>query len=136
MRGIIFFFFSSRRRHTRYWRDWSSDVCSSDLYALLHASLDASGSDFAGGVVRRFGAGGTWTARIQGNAYAATDRGTHVVRRPELLLDRIVTNKLWRRSFWDQAELRFPEGVLYEDIQVALGAHVVAEQVDVIARPV
>src|SRR3712207_8614589 len=25
-------FFSSRRRHTRYWRDWSSDVCSSDLY--------------------------------------------------------------------------------------------------------
>src|SRR5258707_10976940 len=32
--GIVlffFFFFSSRRRHTRYWRDWSSDVCSSDL---------------------------------------------------------------------------------------------------------
>src|SRR5947209_11595855 len=27
----IVFFFSSRRRHTRYWRDWSSDVCSSDL---------------------------------------------------------------------------------------------------------
>src|SRR3712207_7728335 len=26
------FFFSSRRRHTRYWRDWSSDVCSSDLH--------------------------------------------------------------------------------------------------------
>src|SRR3712207_9096294 len=26
-------FFSSRRRHTRYWRDWSSDVCSSDLRA-------------------------------------------------------------------------------------------------------
>src|SRR3712207_3905594 len=29
----IYFFFSSRRRHTRYWRDWSSDVCSSDLTA-------------------------------------------------------------------------------------------------------
>src|SRR3712207_7349873 len=28
---VSFFFFSSRRRHTRYWRDWSSDVCSSDL---------------------------------------------------------------------------------------------------------
>src|SRR3712207_8591032 len=28
---MMFFFFSSRRRHTRYWRDWSSDVCSSDL---------------------------------------------------------------------------------------------------------
>src|SRR5216684_9269149 len=28
---IVFFFFSSRRRHTRCSRDWSSDVCSSDL---------------------------------------------------------------------------------------------------------
>src|SRR3712207_8177843 len=29
---IVIVFFSSRRRHTRYWRDWSSDVCSSDLH--------------------------------------------------------------------------------------------------------
>src|SRR6266498_5572298 len=28
---FFFFFFSSRRRHTRCGRDWSSDVCSSDL---------------------------------------------------------------------------------------------------------
>src|SRR5207253_6975807 len=28
---FFFFFFSSRRRHTRWPRDWSSDVCSSDL---------------------------------------------------------------------------------------------------------
>src|SRR5207245_3482009 len=28
---VLFFFFSSRRRHTRCYRDWSSDVCSSDL---------------------------------------------------------------------------------------------------------
>src|SRR2546422_538968 len=30
--GVEFFFFSSRRRHTRCSRDWSSDVCSSDLW--------------------------------------------------------------------------------------------------------
>src|SRR2546422_11587520 len=30
--SYFFFFFSSRRRHTRCSRDWSSDVCSSDLY--------------------------------------------------------------------------------------------------------
>src|SRR5437879_12753775 len=29
---MFFFFFSSRRRHTRYIGDWSSDVCSSDLF--------------------------------------------------------------------------------------------------------
>src|SRR5690606_40089895 len=28
---LFLFFFSSRRRHTRFSRDWSSDVCSSDL---------------------------------------------------------------------------------------------------------
>src|SRR6266704_4019884 len=35
MHHIFFFFFSSRRRHTRSKRDWSSDVCSSDLRRLL-----------------------------------------------------------------------------------------------------
>src|SRR5436309_8910158 len=32
---FFFFFFSSRRRHTRFSRDWSSDVCSSDLSPTL-----------------------------------------------------------------------------------------------------
>src|SRR5690349_22668881 len=39
----FFFFFSSRRRHTRSLRDWSSDVCSSDLVvdrALAAATRD------------------------------------------------------------------------------------------------
>src|SRR2546427_3685849 len=40
------FFFSSRRRHTRFDCDWSSDVCSSDLLChsslLLHAQSQAS----------------------------------------------------------------------------------------------
>src|SRR5215813_14744562 len=35
---LVFFFFSSRRRHTRCGRDWSSDVCSSDLAGTLCAS--------------------------------------------------------------------------------------------------
>src|SRR5690606_40923510 len=33
------FFFSSRRRHTRFSRDWSSDVCSSDLEAFVEYGL-------------------------------------------------------------------------------------------------
>src|SRR5437660_9116407 len=32
---FFFFFFSSRRRHTRWPRDWSSDVCSSDLNSSI-----------------------------------------------------------------------------------------------------
>src|SRR6266542_5729829 len=44
-----FFFFSSRRRHTRCYRDWSSDVCSSDLAGVglgqRHAEVDAAVGD-------------------------------------------------------------------------------------------
>src|SRR3712207_3333636 len=38
----VFFVFSSRRRHTGYWRDWSSDVCSSDLSPTAPVSRTAS----------------------------------------------------------------------------------------------
>src|SRR5437867_7465595 len=36
---VYFFFFSSRRRHTRSYGDWSSDVCSSDLYLAFISGL-------------------------------------------------------------------------------------------------
>src|SRR6266481_8531273 len=35
----MFFFFSSRRRHTRWNCDWSSDVCSSDLCGLIGGAI-------------------------------------------------------------------------------------------------
>src|SRR5690606_40109534 len=41
----IRFFFSSRRRHTRFTRDWSSDVCSSDLVEAILASVAALRAD-------------------------------------------------------------------------------------------
>src|SRR2546429_2319622 len=44
----FFFFFSSRRRHTRCSRDWSSDVCSSDLN-LLKPAMDRIDAQMASG---------------------------------------------------------------------------------------
>src|SRR6266496_6207516 len=55
----FFFFFSSRRRHTRSLRDWSSDVCSSDLAEVvmpqtpsLHARQTGGTAGWPGGVHR------------------------------------------------------------------------------------
>src|SRR2546422_10293322 len=45
---MLFFFFSSRRRHTRCSRDWSSDVCSSDLE--IHERARLGGIEPAGGL--------------------------------------------------------------------------------------
>src|SRR6266542_5243662 len=55
---FIFFFFSSRRRHTRCYRDWSSDVCSSDLRLWSLAALALAYS-----VVRLSEAYGLWHNR-------------------------------------------------------------------------
>src|SRR3712207_7226725 len=49
---VVIVFFSSRRRHTRYWRDWSSDVCSSDLCAPVHEVRQAALLERAGEVAR------------------------------------------------------------------------------------
>src|SRR5690554_5497969 len=48
---VFFFFFSSRRRHTRCGRDWSSDVCSSDLVFLSEVP-QLTGSGQQAGIAR------------------------------------------------------------------------------------
>src|SRR5215203_6776484 len=63
---FFFFFFSSRRRHTRYWRDWSSDVCSSDLVGDL-------------GLVASFGEG----------FEAGLDQGAHPAAKHRLLAEEV-----------------------------------------------
>src|SRR5256886_8098571 len=49
-RCLLFFFFSSRRRHTRFDCDWSSDVCSSDLFSMARHRMP-DGKTMAGGLV-------------------------------------------------------------------------------------
>src|SRR5258707_8204782 len=53
---LFFFFFSSRRRHTRYWRDWSSDVCSSDLTSADIGDIEGHAAALAGRLCSKGGA--------------------------------------------------------------------------------
>src|SRR2546430_8124897 len=56
--AMVLFFFSSRRRHTRFDCDWSSDVCSSDLlFSTSEEFGEGRGLDVIPGVVRRFPSG-------------------------------------------------------------------------------
>src|SRR6266700_2885521 len=50
-KSFIFFFFSRRRRHTIFSRDWSSDVCSSDLGDRVHYVVRYQGGNNAGHTV-------------------------------------------------------------------------------------
>src|SRR3712207_6931937 len=76
-------FLSSRRRHTRYWRDWSSDVCSSDLRpaprnrhggGLRGAAAGAGGGPGAGAAAAGEGPGRTGGAG-GGRVLPAADGG-------------------------------------------------------------
>src|SRR5699024_11782226 len=70
MSVFLFFFFSSRRRHTRSKRDWSSDVCSSDL-ALVDGDQPVLGVVSAPALNRRWWAAlgsGAWTGRSLSSA--------------------------------------------------------------------
>src|SRR5690606_40432243 len=82
---LFFFFFSSRRRHTRFSRDWSSDVCSSDL---------VPGS-------RRGGRGPVVNA-----GWASVDAGARVLRgegvvAPEVTAPRRTICPLWIYKLWE-----------------------------------
>jgi CDP-glycerol glycerophosphotransferase len=98
---------------------------------LLHA-LESSGSDFVSGAVNRFGTGGVRPSALHERAIKGRKTGTHVTRAPELLYDISVWNKLFRRSFWDAHSLHYPEGMVWEDLQLMTRAHVLATAVDVI----
>src|SRR5438445_1667582 len=74
---FVFFFFSSRRRHTRYWRDWSSDVCSSDLGYGGILSARARCSELASGKIPPY-------PGVQTSDHAKTDRETHMDGHPGL----------------------------------------------------
>src|SRR2546426_3747068 len=50
---FLFFFFSSRRRHTRLQGDWSSDVCSSDLAPEFAPDVGVERPEIDAGLLRR-----------------------------------------------------------------------------------
>src|SRR5204862_3931532 len=84
---VILFFFSSRRRHTSSLRDWSSDVCSSDLKAdvmkklgLLIAALILVGLGYLAGARR----GAPPQAGDSGPARGKTERKVAFYRSPKI----------------------------------------------------
>src|SRR5690606_39998954 len=72
----VFFFFSSRRRHTRFSRDWSSDVCSSDLDDRYNAQFYARADNL------RF-----WLSTVEGRLGSLSQRLTASVGQRRLNID-------------------------------------------------
>ncbi|HEX8344132.1 MAG TPA: glycosyltransferase, partial [Actinoplanes sp.] len=114
----------------------SDDVLPPYAAETLIGSLELTGSDFACGNVMRLTTRGVHQSGLHRNAFDTTRLRTHVSEHPALLDDRTAWNKVFHRRFFDAHELRFPEGVLYEDTPVIVPAHVLAKSVDVLQIPV
>src|ERR1700733_12981907 len=114
----------------------SDDVVPPHTAELLIASITETGSDFASGNVLRLTSRGVHQSGLHKTGFATTKLRTHVSRQSALMDDRTAWNKIFRRSFWDAHDLKFPEGVLYEDTPVMVPAHVLAKSVDALDVPV
>src|SRR5690606_11815612 len=99
--GCIFclsFFFSSRRRHTRFSRDWSSDVCSSDLLDLpttrerLRLIIESDPEETQGTLAEQ------GSQRLRGDSQSAGDTVVGLSR---------LTDRDWKQH-WDT---RFSAGI-------------------------
>lgn len=92
----------------------SDDLVPPKAYAAMLEQLTRTGSDFVtGSIVRWEGEERTqppWMRRLHRSRAAIV-----IDQEPEILGDVFAWNKLFRRSFWDQADLSWPEGVRYED---------------------
>jgi len=108
------------------------DVLPPGAYEVLLHTLERSGSDFVCGNVNRIGPWGVRQSGLHARAIKGRRIGTHIRKTPQLLYDISVFNKLFRKQFWDAHQLSFPEGMLWEDLQLMTQAHVLAHAVDVI----
>lgn len=114
----------------------SDDLLAPRAFEQLATSLEESGSDLAGGHVWRLslqrGLETSWAHR---EPFAERLVRTGIREVPLLMRDRMVWNKMWRRSFWDDHGLVFP-AMLFEDYPVALRSHLEARAVDLLPDPV
>ncbi|MFC9325429.1 CDP-glycerol glycerophosphotransferase family protein [Kitasatospora sp. NPDC057015] len=114
----------------------SDDSMPPSAYELMINTLDETGSDFVTGNVLRFRAVGYYQSNGHVKPFKETRLKTHITEIPALVTDRTAWNKVYRRSFFDEAGILYPEGILYEDAPVSVPHHYLARSVDVLSEPI
>ena len=114
----------------------SDDTLPPDAYRLMVGTLDETGSDFVAGNALRFNAAGYSPSGVHIKPFRETRLKTHITAVPALVTDRTAWNKVYRRSFFDNAGVLYPEGILYEDAPVSVPLHFLAASVDVLSDPI
>ncbi|MEM1332407.1 MAG: glycosyltransferase family 2 protein, partial [Actinomycetota bacterium] len=110
------------------------DLLTASAVELMLAAARVGRADIVSGVADRFDSGGRWRAAPYGRLFAETRHGLHVSSDIDLVWDQMACSKLFSRDVVESV-LSFPEGVLYEDVEVVMRAHCSASSVSVVATP-
>jgi CDP-glycerol glycerophosphotransferase len=100
----------------------------------LVESAEHSGSPFVIGKLERFDGIRRFDRRDNVQVYARDRKGITIEDEPRVLSDANISAKLYRLDFWNSAGLRFPEGVVYEDMPVVVTAYLSAPQFDIVSK--
>ena len=114
----------------------SDDVVCPGAYEHLIGALEATGSDLAIGTAYRWEGRRTTLTPLMKENHRRDLLGVHLDDAPLLLADCFAWNKVFRRSFWDDAALGFPVGVRYEDQPTLTRALLAARSIDSLRMPV
>lgn len=112
------------------------DIVPKDAYANMIAVLAKGQSDFVVGGYGRFRSGKKAAVRLSSKLHAENRRGIRPKDFPEISDNVFLWNKIYRLDFWSKAIGSIPEGILYEDQEVAAKAYLSASRIDVVAETV
>ncbi|WJX99741.1 glycosyltransferase family 2 protein [Curtobacterium sp. 458] len=110
----------------------SDDIIPDGAYRAMLDSLQASGSDMVIGDHLKFSPTNTWSPTRRWHPFDEHLQAIDPSDVPQLLSGRPCWNRMFRRSFWDRAGLRFPEVPSVEDIEPMTRAFVTAQRIDVV----
>jgi CDP-glycerol glycerophosphotransferase len=114
----------------------SDDLVPRDAFELMMHAVLGSGSDMVSGGALRYDGARARPSPLHRQAVPETRMATHVRQMPCLVYDTTAWNKIFRRQFLLDHDLRFAEGIYYEDIPLTVPAHFLARSVDLIEEPV
>ncbi|PZE61124.1 hypothetical protein DEJ24_05365 [Curtobacterium sp. MCPF17_001] len=110
----------------------ADDLVPDGAYRAMLDAVTASGSDMVVGDHLKFSATETWSPTARWHLFEAPRRAVAPTEVPALLSGRACWNRVFRRSFWERAGLRFPEVPSVEDIEPMTRAVAAASRVDVV----
>jgi CDP-glycerol glycerophosphotransferase len=114
----------------------SDDLVPDFAYELMLSTVESSGSDFVVGSVQQLIGDDLVEPEFLRTGVAQRRLGVRAADVPAITRNVFAWNKVFRRSFYDRAEIRFPEGVRYEVQPATMRAYLVADGFDIVRRPV